>query len=335
VHAVLDRHGLGPPTPAAAPRRHGDRAVAADRSERALGADYKASSCSETAGTCLSADGHRLREPLPADVLKRSPRRRDIRLHRLRAHVQSVWAPARDSHRQPACPSRPRHALYGLSKLSVWWLRLGIQIERIQPAIRSKTVGTSGCTCAEERSDQAGRGQRVAAARPVRHFVAAVPGPAAAALGMRVPGRRYVAPARLSRPRGLACPSTMRPCCCKHVGARPAWSLLSSASGASARADRFAADGRLNALDLNPQSEPTRPTVCSSRRAQRGREGHAVVGANRVREPKRFERALEDGEGECLLRRGERFTRQQVAAREVGDRQRIAVPAVPSMNSPL
>jgi len=25
------------------------------------------------------------------------------------------------------------HALYGLSKLSVWWLRLGIQIERIKP----------------------------------------------------------------------------------------------------------------------------------------------------------------------------------------------------------
>jgi transposase InsO family protein len=25
------------------------------------------------------------------------------------------------------------HAIYGLSKLSVWWLRLGIQIERIKP----------------------------------------------------------------------------------------------------------------------------------------------------------------------------------------------------------
>ena len=25
------------------------------------------------------------------------------------------------------------HALYGLSKLAVWWLRLGIQIERIKP----------------------------------------------------------------------------------------------------------------------------------------------------------------------------------------------------------
>jgi putative transposase len=30
-------------------------------------------------------------------------------------------------------PFASRHALYGLSKLAVWWLRLGIQIERIQP----------------------------------------------------------------------------------------------------------------------------------------------------------------------------------------------------------
>jgi putative transposase len=30
-------------------------------------------------------------------------------------------------------PFASAHALYGLSKLAVWWLRLGIQIERIQP----------------------------------------------------------------------------------------------------------------------------------------------------------------------------------------------------------
>src|SRR4030095_6925903 len=30
-------------------------------------------------------------------------------------------------------PFASAHALYGLSKLSVWWLRLGIQIERITP----------------------------------------------------------------------------------------------------------------------------------------------------------------------------------------------------------
>ena len=30
-------------------------------------------------------------------------------------------------------PFASAHAIYGLSKLAVWWLRLGIQIERIQP----------------------------------------------------------------------------------------------------------------------------------------------------------------------------------------------------------
>jgi putative transposase len=38
------------------------------------------------------------------------------------------------------------HALYGLSKLSVWWLRLGIRIERIRSGHRDRTAGTSGCT---------------------------------------------------------------------------------------------------------------------------------------------------------------------------------------------
>ena len=37
-------------------------------------------------------------------------------------------------------------ALYGLSKLSVWWLRLGIGLERIAPDIPSRTPGTSACT---------------------------------------------------------------------------------------------------------------------------------------------------------------------------------------------
>src|SRR5262249_1915899 len=57
-------------------------------------------------------------------------------------------------------------------------------------------------------------------------------------------------------------------------------------------------------------------------------KGHAVVGANDLRETKFFEGALEDGEGELLLCRGQRLTREQVAAGEVGDRQRVAVVAV-------
>jgi hypothetical protein len=36
--------------------------------------------------------------------------------------------------------------LFNLSKLAVWWLRLGIGIERIRLAIPSKMVVTSACT---------------------------------------------------------------------------------------------------------------------------------------------------------------------------------------------
>jgi putative transposase len=43
-------------------------------------------------------------------------------------------------------PFASAHALYGLSKLAVWWLRLGIWLERIAPAIRSRTAATSACT---------------------------------------------------------------------------------------------------------------------------------------------------------------------------------------------
>jgi len=32
-----------------------------------------------------------------------------------------------------ACPSASPNALFNLFKLSVWWLRLGIAIERIKP----------------------------------------------------------------------------------------------------------------------------------------------------------------------------------------------------------
>lgn len=41
--------------------------------------------------------------------------------------------------------ARP-NGLYNLSKLPVWGLRLGIAIERISPAIRNRTAGTSACT---------------------------------------------------------------------------------------------------------------------------------------------------------------------------------------------
>ena len=42
-------------------------------------------------------------------------------------------------------PFASPNALYGLSKLSVWWLRLGIEIERINPATRSRMAAMNAC----------------------------------------------------------------------------------------------------------------------------------------------------------------------------------------------
>ena len=43
-------------------------------------------------------------------------------------------------------PFASAHALYGLSKLSVWWLRLGIRLERIAPGHPEQNGRTNGCT---------------------------------------------------------------------------------------------------------------------------------------------------------------------------------------------
>ena len=37
------------------------------------------------------------------------------------------------------------NALFNLSKLAVWWLRLGIAIERIKPGHPLQTAATSAC----------------------------------------------------------------------------------------------------------------------------------------------------------------------------------------------
>ena len=43
-------------------------------------------------------------------------------------------------------PFASPNALFGLSKLSVWWLRLGVGIERIKPGHPNRTAVTSACT---------------------------------------------------------------------------------------------------------------------------------------------------------------------------------------------
>jgi hypothetical protein len=73
---------------------------------------------------------------------------------------------------------------------------------------------------------------------------------------------------------------------------------------------------RLDALDRDAEAQPPNREFAQAVERMRRREGHAVVGPNRAGQPKLLEGALEDGEGEFLLRRRQRFTRQQVPARK-------------------
>ena len=68
-------------------------------------------------------------------------------------------------------PFASPNALYGLSKLSVWWLRLGIEIERIKPGNpAAERPPRAHASDAETRDHKASRQQLPAAAGQVRRL---------------------------------------------------------------------------------------------------------------------------------------------------------------------
>src|SRR6185437_10046661 len=83
-----------------------------------------------------------------------------------------------------------------------------------------------------------------------------------------------------------------------------------------------------DALQADPQPEPPHGQFAQAVQRPRGRQGHAVVRANRGRQPELLKHALKDGKRRELARGFERFTSQEVAARKVRDRQRVTVAAV-------
>ncbi len=80
-----------------------------------------------------------------------------------------------------------------------------------------------------------------------------------------------------------------------------------------------------DALEADAQAQPPHGEFAQTIQRMRRGERHAVIGADRVGQSKVLERALEHREGIALARAGLRFTGNQVAAREIGDRQRIAI----------
>ena len=99
VHAVLDRHHLVHHRRRRRPRATGTALSQPTTAECAVVCRLQRRISPRQSQVLLSADDHRLRQSLPADVRSAVDHAGEIRLHGLRAHLQGIWTPPGDSDR--------------------------------------------------------------------------------------------------------------------------------------------------------------------------------------------------------------------------------------------
>jgi putative transposase len=80
----------------------------------------------------LSAHHHRLRQPLPVRLQALATTKEAYAFPVFEAVFKEYGLP-KAIRTDNGVPFASPNALFGPSKLSVWWLRLGIEIERIKP----------------------------------------------------------------------------------------------------------------------------------------------------------------------------------------------------------
>jgi len=132
VHAVLDRHGLVTRKAKRRPRAEGTALGWPSEPNALWCADYK--------GEFMLADRQDCYPLTITDFASRYLISCDALSTTREAYAFAVFERAFKDLGLPQAirtdnggPFASPHALYGLSKLAVWWLRLGIQIERIKP----------------------------------------------------------------------------------------------------------------------------------------------------------------------------------------------------------
>jgi putative transposase len=133
VHAVLDRHGL-------VKRRR--RRVRTPRAGTTLSQPLTPNAlwCADYKGEFLLANRRYCYPLTVSDFASRYLIACEARLTTKERYAFTVFERAFEEFGLPAAirtdngvPFASAHALYGLSKLAVWWLRLGIRLERITP----------------------------------------------------------------------------------------------------------------------------------------------------------------------------------------------------------
>lgn len=132
VHAVLDRHGL---VKRRKRRRYKAKGTALSRARHPNDlwcADYKGEFMLADKRYCypLTISDYSSRYLIACDALSTTKERYAFTVFQRAFKDFGLPKAIRTDN---GVPFASPHALFGLSKLSVWWLRLGIQIERIKP----------------------------------------------------------------------------------------------------------------------------------------------------------------------------------------------------------
>jgi putative transposase len=133
VHAVLDRHGLVRRRSRRPRRRLTGTALSQPAAPNRLWcADYKGEFLLANQRYCypLTVTDFATRYLIACEALSTTKERYAFSVFERAFQECGLPAAIRTDN---GVPFASAHALYGLSKLAVWWLRLGIQLERIAP----------------------------------------------------------------------------------------------------------------------------------------------------------------------------------------------------------
>jgi putative transposase len=132
VHAVLDRHGLVKHRKSRRNKAQGTPLVAAQQPNGLWCADYKGEFMLGNRQYCypLTITDYRSRYLIACDGLAST--RSDFAFTVFERAFRDFGLPAA-IRTDNGTPFASGNALFGLSRLSVWWLRLGINLQRIKP----------------------------------------------------------------------------------------------------------------------------------------------------------------------------------------------------------
>jgi transposase len=190
IHAVLDRYGLVERRGRVRRRAQGTPLSLGQQPNELWCTDYKGEFLLGNRQYCypLTVTDHASRFLLTCEALSSTRENYAFPVFERLFKERGLPANIRSDN---GVPFASAHAVFNLSKLAVWWLRLGIGIERIQPGHpHAEWPSRTHASHLEERSYQAGCRQLPATAGPLRQVYRGLQPPTSArSSGYEMSGR--------------------------------------------------------------------------------------------------------------------------------------------------